>query len=57
MRVYREFKCQECEKVEEHFIDNSISTAQCECGGTANKQLSRPRYMSNTVGKTPAFRS
>lgn len=57
MRIYRNFRCKKCKKIEEHFIDNSVETVKCECGGVATKQLSRPRYVSNTIGSKPAFRS
>lgn len=44
MRVYRDFKCIECEEVTERYIDNMETQIDCPvCKGTAYKMLSAPR--------------
>lgn len=55
MRIYRNFKCQECESIFELMIDNSVEVVDCECGGVATKMLSMPKASSNTVGKNPSW--
>ena len=49
MKIMREFRCQECTTKFEKFIDNSIATVRCSCGGLANKVVSAVRCVLDPI--------
>jgi len=56
MRIYRNFKCQDCEGQKELMIDNTVDCVPCDdCGGISVKMLSMPRFGTNSVGKNASW--
>lgn len=53
MKKLHNFKC-ESGNTFERFVADGINKVKCNCGGGAIKQLSAPRYFSNTTGKSPS---
>ncbi len=43
MRLYREFRCPECNDKFERLVESNTTTAGCSCGGEANKVVSAVR--------------
>ena len=54
MKKYRNFKCSECEQVEEKRVDDSVLISNCECGGLTKRIVSSPGYFGNSTGRSPA---
>lgn len=48
------FKCGSCQRRYNKRVDSDTKVIDCECGGKALKQLSAPKYFSNTVGRSPS---
>tara|TARA_R110000751_G_scaffold229228_2_gene330754 strand:+ start:300 stop:485 length:186 start_codon:yes stop_codon:yes gene_type:complete len=53
MKKYRNFKCSECELIEEKRVDDSVLIGECECGGLTKRIVSAPGYFGNTTGRSP----
>ena len=47
------FKCESGEIIE-RYTDRDKKLVDCDCGKQATKTISTPRYMSNSIGKSPA---
>lgn len=57
MKKIQNFECEECKKQQERLVKDSVKTVECvECGSKCNKMLSSPRYLGNTVGRSPALK-
>lgn len=56
MKKIRSFKCESCELEFERMVTDQTKKVKCHCEGKATRQLSAPRYFSNTVGKSPSAR-
>lgn len=35
-----DFRCKECEKLEEHWVSSDVRTVRCKCGGEQERVLS-----------------
>ena len=53
-KMFINFKCGSCQRKYEKLIDSDTQTIKCECGSKALRQLSAPKYFSNTVGRSPS---
>lgn len=49
MRLYREFRCPECNDKFERLVENTITTARCSCGGNAKKVVSAVRCVLDPI--------
>lgn len=53
-KLLRDFRCHECSKLSEKFVDTSINEVRCEhCGGVAIRIIGMPRVTLD--GTDPAF--
>ena len=51
MRVLNDFTCESCGVTKEHFVDSSITSVRCDCGGEATKELKAPMFKEKTNGR------
>ena len=55
MRKLREFKCSECDYIEERFCNDDDEHLECnKCKGKADVLLSLPKYFGNSTGRSPS---
>jgi DNA-directed RNA polymerase subunit RPC12/RpoP len=53
MRVLNDYICNDCNQIEEHFLENETPTVTCrQCGGLAKKKRSIPNF--SLPGNDPA---
>lgn len=56
MKKLRRFLCGSCGGAYEKLVKDDIISITCKCNSKATRVISTPRYLSNTVGKSPARR-
>ena len=54
MRKFRNFKCKECDKVQERLVDDDVKDLKCDCGGDSELSISAPKYFGNSTGRSPS---
>lgn len=54
MKKLRNFKCSDCERIEEKFAEDDVLVSECICGGSATRTISAPGYFGNSTGRSPA---
>lgn len=53
MRQIRDFKCRDCGRSDERYIDDAVQWVECECGARAYRVISTPTV--RLEGITGAF--
>ena len=54
MKIFKNFKCTVCDKVDERFVHTGVNEVVCDCGERSVKTISTPKYFGNSVGKSPS---
>lgn len=44
-----DYKCEECDKIQEHYKKIADSTHKCECGGIQNRTLTTQFYAQSDI--------
>ena len=56
MKKPRNFLCSECNEVFERWVEDDVKVVEHDypCCGLSIKQISAPKYFSNSTGRSPA---
>jgi hypothetical protein len=54
MKKLYDFKCLDCLKKFEAFVENNQGFTICKCGSAAPRLVSAPKCFQNTVGRSPS---
>jgi len=49
MRIFREFRCLDCNERFERYVDRNDATTRCSCGGNAKKVVSAVRSVLDPI--------